>query len=208
MKTTTLIKRLTLGIMLTFFTSASYAGEGDKPTGNVAIHPYLDTEYSIISVSNLTDKNAVFSILDDEGNTVFKEWVNKAGVEQKILDFSNINDGIYTATLKAKGQKEVSKTFIVENHKLAGTKKPMPTHNSLDAFFYLKNDILTISHLTFDETPFDIAIYNSYGIEVFEKDFPGVSPFSGKFDISTLPIGDYTVSIHSGNNKYSYAFAK
>ncbi|TLX73902.1 T9SS type A sorting domain-containing protein [Labilibacter sediminis] len=208
MKTNKLIKSLSLGVMMSLIAAVAFAGEGDTPSGNVSIHPYLDTDYSIISVANLADKNAVFSIIDENGTVVFKEWVNKAGIEQKIIDFSNINDGVYTASLKAKGGKEVSKTFIVENHRLAGSAKKALTNDSLKAFFHLSDDILTVSHLHFTDSTFEISIVNSLGTEVFERGYSSNSPFSGKFDVSTLPTGDYTVCIHSGNNKYSYAFAK
>lgn len=208
MKTNKLIKGLGLGVMLVFISVAAFAGEGDKPTGNLSIHPYLDTEYSIISVSNLADKNAIFSIKDENGITVYKEWVNKAGIAQKILDFSKIDDGVYTATLKAKGQKEVLKTFIIEDHQLAGRKIAEPSAKNVKTFFHLTDNTLTVSHIAFGSKSFEILISDAIGAEVFEKGYSGNSAFSGKFDVSSLPNGDYTVSVNSGNNEYNYAFRK
>lgn len=208
MKTNKLIKRLGLGVMLVFISAAAFAGEGDKPTGKVSIHPYLDTEFSIVSVSNLADKNAVFSIKDENGLIVYKEWVNKAGIEQKILDFSKIDDGVYTAALKAKGQKEVSKTFVIQNHQLSSKKDVALSNNQLKSFFHLNNNTLIVSHISFGSKSFDVSISDAIGENLYAKSFSGNSTFSRKFDVSSLPSGDYTVSINSGNKECSYAFRK
>lgn len=209
MKTNKLIKRLGLGVMLVFISAAAFAGEGDKPTGKVSIHPYLDTEFSIVSVSNVTDKNAVFSIKDENGLTVYKEWVNKAGIEQKILDFSRIDDGVYTAVLKAKGLKDVSKTFVILNHQLSSeTEETKLSNNQLKSFFHLNDNTLTVSHISFGSKSFDVSISDAIGENLYAESFSGNSTFSHKYDVSSLPSGDYTVSINSGNKEYSYAFRK
>jgi len=209
MRTNKLIKRLGLGVMLVLISAVAFAGEGDKPTGMVSIHKYLDTDFSIISVSNLADKNAIFSIKDENGSTVYKEWVNKAGIEQKILDFSRIDDGIYTAELKVKGHKEVSKTFIIQDHQLSSGKETnLSSSKQLKSFFYLTDNTLTVSHISFGSRSFDVSISDEIGDDIYLKSFSGNSTFSRKFDVSSLPCGDYTVSINSGNKEYSYAFRK
>ncbi|MGQ1786879.1 MULTISPECIES: hypothetical protein [unclassified Saccharicrinis] len=208
MKTTKMMKRWVLGVMLVFVTTATFAGEGGKAAGNVSILPYLDTDYSIVSLSNQADKAAIFSIKDAEGETVYKEWVNKAGFAQKILDFSNLEDGKYTAILKARGSEEISETFSIENHKLVSQKEEIVSEEELRAFFNLVDNTLFVSHISFGSNTFGISISDALGDEVFEKGFDGNSTYSGKFDISALPNGEYKVSINSGNKEYSYAFRK
>lgn len=198
-----------LGVILAFAATTSYAGEGGKAIGNVSIHPYLNTDYSIISVSNLADKAASFSIKDAEGVSVYKEWVNKAGFEQKILDFSNLEDGDYTAVLRVKGAEEIIESFKVVDHKLVSDKvEQVISEEELRAFFNIVENTLFVSHISFGSSSFGISISDDIGEEIFEKGFEGNSTYSGKFDISALPNGDYKVSINSGNKEYTYAFRK
>ncbi|GAF05355.1 T9SS type A sorting domain-containing protein [Saccharicrinis fermentans] len=208
MKTTKMMRRLVLGAMLIFTATATFAGDGGKTTGNVSILPYLDTDYSIVSLSNQADKAAIFSINDAQGETVYKEWVNKEGFAQKILDFSNLEDGEYTAVLKARGAEKISKTFSVADHKLVSERTQVVTEQELRAFFNLVDNMLYVSHISFGSNTFGISISDAIGDEIFEKGFDGNSTFSGKFDISALPTGEYKVSINSGNKEYSYAFSK
>ena len=208
MKTTKMMRRLVLGAMLIFVTTATFAGDGGKTTGNVSILPYLDTDYSIVSLSNQADKAAIFSIKDAQGEVVYKEWINKEGFAQKILDFSNLEDGEYTAALKARGAEQISETFSIEDHKLVSERAKVVSEQELRAFFNLVDNMLYVSHISFGSNTFGISISDAIGDEIFEKGFDGNSTYSGKFDISALPTGEYKVSINSGNKEYSYAFSK
>ena len=206
MKTTNKMRRWVLGAMLIFVATATFAGEGNKPS--LSILPYLDTDYSVVSLSNNADKAAAFCIKDAEGVTVYKEWVNKEGFAQKILDFSNLEDGEYTAELKVKGAEAITETFSVADHKLVSEKTEVMSQEELSAFFNIIDNMLYVSHISFGSNSFGISISDAVGEEVFEKGFEGNSTYSGKFDISALPNGEYKVSINSGNKEFSYAFKK
>ncbi len=208
MKTIKMMKRLVFGMMLFFVATATFAGEGGKTAANVSVLPYLDTDYSIVSLSNPVNKVALFSIKDAEGFTVYKEWINKSGFAQKILDFSNLEDGEYSAVLKTKGVDEVSQKFEIVDHKLVASTKEVLTEEQLKAFFHLVDNMLYVSHISFGSNFFGISISDAIGEEIFEKGFVGNSTYSGKFDISELPNGEYVISINSGNKEYSYAFRK
>lgn len=203
------VKGWVLGVILAFVTTGAYAGEGGKAAGNVSIHPYLNTDYSVISVSNLADKAASFSIKDAEGVRVYKEWVSKEGFAQKILDFSNLEDGEYKAILSVKGADEIVETFKIADHKLVYDKvEQVMSKEELKAFFNVVENTLFVSHISFGSSSFGISISDEIGDEIFEKGFEGNSTYSGKFDISALPNGEYKVSINSSNKEYTYAFRK
>ncbi len=208
MKTNKTMKRWTLGVMLVFIASGVFAGEGGKAVGNLSVLPYLDTDYSVVSFANLADKSAKFSIVDVEGVTIYKEWVSKEGYSQKVLDFSNLKDGEYTAVLSAKGALDVSKTFEVKDHKLVSAKQIVVTPEEVKAFFNIVENTLYVSHLSFGSNSFGISIDDAFGGEVYTNEFLGNKAYSGKFDISALPKGEYTVSINSGSKEYSYDFRK
>ncbi|WP_066632894.1 hypothetical protein [Labilibacter marinus] len=208
MKTTNFVKRLALGVMFVFVLgSVAFAGEGEKGKSDMQIAPYLNTDYSVISLSNKTDKTAVFKIVDDNGEVYYKEWVKKDGLSQKVLDFAHAEDGTYRAILKVNGSDDLTETFIIKNHKLV-TPKQEVSEEELRAFFNLVENTLYVSHITFGSNSFGISIADSNREDVFVKSVEGNSTYSGKFDISALPIGQYTVSINSGDSKYSYEFQK
>lgn len=209
MKKTIFVKRLTLGVMFVFAAAtASFAGEGEKVKSDICISPYLNTDYSVISLSNQSKKTATLRIVDAEGAVVYKEWVKKEGLAQKVLDFSNLEDGEYTAILKVKGEDDLTEMFSVVNHKLILENPKAVTKEELKAFFNLVENTLFVSHITFGNSSFGISILDAVGQEVFEKDFANKLVYSGKFDVSALPNGQYTVNINSGSNKYSYDFNK
>ena len=117
MKKVNTMKRWALGAMLIMIAATTFAGERNKGLGNLAIFPYLNTDYSVVSFSNLVNKNAKFYIKNAKGDVIYKDWVNKEGFYQKVLDFSNLENGEYTALLTTKGASDITKTFLVEDQK-------------------------------------------------------------------------------------------
>ncbi len=118
MKTTTTIKGYALGVMLFLATTVASAGNGGKTAGDVSVVPYLNTDYSLLSFVNIETK-AKLSIVNEEGITLYTQWVNKASSAQKVLDFSKLEDGKYKAVLKSKGADAVTHSFEIKNKKIA-----------------------------------------------------------------------------------------
>ncbi len=209
MKTRKFFKGIALGVMFALGVTA-FAGEGDGKTASpaVSIFPYLDTDYSVLSLNNLSEKSAVLTIEGTSGEIFHREVINKAGFTQKVLDFSYLADGTYSVNLKSKGTEYFSKPFIVENHKVVvNSDHAAVASNANTSFASVINNTLIVSYIPFGVKSVDVTI-SSNTEEIFTETFTADKTFSKKFDISALPRGEYQVSINSEDKNYSYAFSK
>ncbi len=209
MKTSKFFKGIALGVMFTVGVSA-FAGEGEGKTASpaVSIFPYLDTNYSVLSLNNSSEKSAVLTIEGTDGEVFHREVISKAGFTQKVLDFSYLADGSYSVNLKAKGTEYFSKPFIVKNHKVVSdSDQAASASNANTSFARVVKNTLIVSYIPFEVKSVDVTI-SSNTEEIFSKTFTADKTFSKKFDISALPRGKYQVSINSEDKNYSYAFSK
>ncbi|MCW3785815.1 hypothetical protein [Plebeiibacterium sediminum] len=209
MKTLNFFKGITLGVMFALGVTA-FAGEGDGKTVStaVSIFPYLDTDYSVLSLNNSSEKSAVLTIQGTDGEVFHREVISKAGFTQKVLDFSYLADGSYSVNLKAKGTEYFSKPFMVKNHKVVvDSDITEVASNANTSFANVVDNTLTVSYIPFGKKSVDVTI-SSDSEEIFTETYTADKTFSKKFDISALPKGNYQVSINSADKNYSYAFSK
>ncbi len=209
MKNKIQIKGIALGVMFAL-TTLAFAGEGDgdKPVAKVSVFPYLSTDYSVISVNNPGEKSGAFVIKDSNGETLHQEYLGKSLSFQKVINFANLEDGEYTIVLKVKGYDEIKEPFLIKDKQVVLKSAGSDKVSKLKSFANIKNDLLSVSHLAFEQSAFKIKIANDFGEQIFEKRIDGNKVYSGKFDISKLPSGDYRLTINSEDNNYSYAFSK
>ncbi len=209
MKTKNSIKGLALGVMFALTTSVSiFAGEGDSPSAKLSIVPYLSTDYSIVSYNNIGNNSATLTIKDELGNVVFSDKYYGPGFTQKVLDFSNIEDGTYNAELNIKGKSTLSKSFEIENHKLTSGMKNEASTYKPQSFANIVNNTLYVSHLSLGGNSFAVSISDKSGTTVYENEEIEKPIYSQKFDVTSLPKGEYTLSINSVNGDFSYDFQK
>ncbi len=207
MKTTKLFKGLALGVMFTLGVSA-FAGEGDGKASTISIYPYLDTDFSVLSLNNQSESNAILTIEGKDGEVFHRELISKAGFTQKVLDFSYLSDGDYAVVLKSKGKEYFSKDFAVKNHKIVSNiEKEVAASNANTTFANVVDNTLIVSYIPFGVKNVDVTISSS-SEDIFTETFKAEKTFSKKFDISTLPKGDYHVTINSEDKNYTYAFRK
>ncbi|WP_068474125.1 DUF3244 domain-containing protein [Saccharicrinis aurantiacus] len=195
-----LLRGIALGVMLTLVLSVS------AQESIVKVNKYLNSDYSVVSVANPTQKSARLVIKDSEGEVVMKKSITRAAFSQEIIDLSNLNDGKYTAVLSNKNEELVEEQFALINNEVSDA--TIMSAEELKAFFRLNDNILYVSHIAFGANNFGISIEDAIGDQIFKKGFEGNSTYSGKFDISALPNGEYSVKIKSGKKHYSYVFKK
>lgn len=195
-----LLRGVALGVMLTLVLSVS------AQESIVKVNKYLNSDYSVVSVANPDQKPARLVIKNDDGEVVMKKSIARAAFSQEILDLSNLNDGKYTAVLSNRNEELVKEEFALINNQVSDA--TIMSAEELKAFFRLNDNILYVSHIAFGANTFGISIEDAIGEEIFEKGFEGNSTYSGKFDISALPNGEYSVKINSGKKHYSYVFKK
>jgi flagellar hook assembly protein FlgD len=192
------LKGIVLGALLFLGASSAFA------TGNIKINPYLDTDLSIVSIINPSESALKMKIYDREGNLYYSKKVNRATTDQKLFDFSYLEDGIYKIVLSG-ADENVEKEFIIEGKKLKVTDTKEVAEKTL---FRSQDNNLFVSYLSFENKTFNLSITDELGNEVFEESYTSAPTFSKKFNVTALPEGEYKVRLVSNNKEYNYAFRK
>ncbi|WP_321515800.1 hypothetical protein [Marinifilum fragile] len=192
------LKGIVLGALLFLGASSAFA------TGNIKINQYLDTDLSIVSIINPTESVLKMKIYDREGNLYYSKKVNSTTTDQKLFDFSYLEDGIYKIVLSG-ADENVEKEFVIEGKKLKVTDAKELAEKTL---FRSKDNDLFVSYLSFENTTFNLSITDELGNEVFEESYTSAPTFSKKFNVTALPEGEYKVRLVSNNKEYNYAFRK
>ncbi|MDQ2177145.1 hypothetical protein [Marinifilum sp. D714] len=192
------LKGIVLGALLFLGASSAFA------TGNIKINPYLDTDLSIVSIINPTESVLKMKIYDREGNLYYSKKVNSATTDQKLFDFSYLEDGIYKIVLSG-AEENVEKEFVIEGKKLKVTDSKELAEKT---FFRSADNNLYVSYLAFENKTFNLSITDALGNEVFEESYTSAPTFSKKFNVAALPEGEYKVRLVSNNKEYNYAFRK
>lgn len=198
MKTKNTFKGLVLGVILFLGASSAFA------TGNIRINPYLDTDLSIVSIINPTESFLKMKIYDEAGNLYYSNKISSETTNQKLFDFSYLEDGTYKIVLTGKKDK-LEKEFEVVNNKLAVELAEQMAEKTL---FRAEDNSLFVTYLSFKNTNFKISINDEFGNEVFTSSYASEPTFSKKFNVEALPKGDYKVRLVSDKKEYNYAFRK
>ena len=105
------LKGLALVAMLTLSLNSAFA------SGDVKITPYLNTEFSIVSVFNTCESNLKLKVYDEEGSVFYSKTITAETTTQKLFDLSYLADGNYSLVLVGKNTK-VETPFVVKAKKL------------------------------------------------------------------------------------------
>lgn len=192
------LKGIVLGVILFLGASSAFA------TGNVRINPYLDTDLSIVSIINPSESALKMKIYDKEGNLYYSKKVSGETTDQKLFDFSYLEDGVYKIVLTG-NKVNVEKKFEIENNKLISEKQNEIAEKTL---FRSEDNNLFVTYLSFENKNFNLSILDSFGNEVFVESYNSEPTFSKKFNVEALPKGEYKVRLISNDKEYNYAFRK
>jgi hypothetical protein len=192
------LRGVVLGLILLLGTSSAFA------TGKIRISNYLDTDLSIVSIFNPGESTLKMKIYDVDGNLYYTKKVSSETTDQKLFDFSYLEDGMYKIVLTG-GEKDIVKEFEIEDNKLAPAKAKNYAERTLIRSF--ENDLF-VTYLSFENKSFNLLITDKEGNQVFEESYTTKPNFSKKFNVSALPKGDYNVRLISNNKEYNYAFRK
>ena len=172
--------------------------------GTVRINPYLNTDLSIVSIINPSNASLRMKIYDEEGTLYYSQKIQEKTTDQKLFDFSYLEDGTYKIVLNGDSI-DLEKEFDVVNKKLA-LKETNETNEK--TFFRADNNNVFVTYLSFDQENFQISITDQEGEEVFLKSYNSTPRFTQKFDVKELPQGEYNVRLISNSKEYNYAFRK
>lgn len=196
------LKKGVLAIAAIAFLSASAFGKG-----KVVISKYLNTDYAVVSALGEANSSFKVKVYDSEGTELYSSpYINDASSYQKLFDLKSFSDGKYSVAFESRDAK-VSETFYV-----VGSDLVLPQEQMADAkvkpFVRQDGNNLYVSHINFDKSMFHMSIDDVAGNEIYNSSLPRETSYSGKFDISKLPAGSYSVLLTSGKQKYYYEITK
>ena len=172
----------------------------EKPKMNVLP---LTPDRAVVSIYN--DNAALFelSIVAQNGEVVYyKQSTKLLNSYQKVFDFTQLQNGDYTLTLKV-NDTSLSKDFQVASTGIyVGDSKLR-----FDPYFDYSNDVLKLSYLNFDGENFTLNIYDENGLiysSKLGKDFN----LTNGYDLSKLSNGNYDVVLSSMKKEYTYSLVK
>lgn len=192
------LRGLVLGVILFLGANSAFA------TGNIRINPYLDTEFSIVSIINPSESYVKMKIYDETGNLYYSQKVSSETTDQKLFDFSYLEDGTYKIVLTGK-EGNIEKAFEVKDNKLVSEQTVELAEKTL---FRADKNALFVSYLSFENKSFRLSITDADGAEVFTNSYESEPSFSKKFNVEALPKGEYKVRLVSDKKEYNYAFRK
>jgi len=108
------LKLSVLALTAIFVLSLSTAFASD----NLRISPYLNTDYSIVSVFNTSEANLKLKVYDEDGHVFYSETIDAETNTQKLFDLSYLADGNYSLVLVGKNTR-IEELFVVKAKKLA-----------------------------------------------------------------------------------------
>lgn len=176
--------------------------------GKIYISSYLKTDYAIITAQHGNSENYRVRIYDEAGSELYSSLrINGSSAFQKLFDLSTLEDGKYSIELKSKKETSVEE-FVIKGNRLASVVGSKEDSSLLNAFFRVSDNKLYVSHMNFSNAGLQIRIGDEYGTDVYSSDLPSEGAYSGMFDVTNLPTGDYTVLLISGDKEYNYEFSK
>lgn len=178
---------------------------GSFAKGNVFINSYLRTNYAIVSAHYDTDEAFRVKIIDAQGVVLYSsKRIDASNSYQKLFDLTSFEDGAYSLILSGKNS-HVVEAFKVKDHKL---NKEVKADDLVKTFVHKNENKLIVSNLNFNNKVISMTIVDASGDIVYSSLLPKEITYSGLYDITGLPIGNYNVSINSEGKDYSYAFRK
>lgn len=202
MKTKSVLKGVLL-IAAIVIGSASVSAKG-----KISVAPYLKTSYAVISVEPTVEDLYSVAIFNSFGEIVYSSNKLENGATfSKLFDFSKLEDGEYKVRLRGKGITSVEERFIVKDGALASvdaSKDVLAT----DVKIWKRSDYVFVSHLNRNLNAMVVRLEDARGSVIYDKTLPAELTYSGKFNVSSLPKGNYALSFVSGNKVFSYEFKK
>ena len=172
----------------------------EKPKMNVIA---LSDEKALIAIANENPAYFELSILAENGDLVFyKESATETTDLRQIINYSNMEIGLYTLKLKVKDT-YVSRDFEINSKgmKVGESKMNYAPH------FDFSSDILKLSYLNFDEENVRFKIYSN-GDLVFENKLGKEFVLTAGYDLSKLEKGKYQVELATLNQQFIYDIEK
>lgn len=181
-------------------------------SGRVVVGNYMDTEYAVVSAVLSPEESYRVLIRDANGMNLYSsEKISNSLSFQKILDLSQLEDGKYQLVIDGTENDLVS-SFSVKGRKLVVSRSSgdveIKSETFTTAFVRQSNDLLYVTHINPELKMSSLEITNEFGEQIYSSQLPSSATYSGMFKISSLPKGNYLLTLTAGSKSYNYEFSK
>ncbi|WP_040280623.1 hypothetical protein [Psychroserpens damuponensis] len=182
---------LLVAIMLTMVTG--YANENVIDAPSKAI--------TVLKFSNVK-KGHQYTIIDNEGVTLYTETIKRNGTFLKKFDFTALEDGSYTVEL-SKDFEIVITPFIIQSRNVVflDSKEKIV----FKPVVRTKDNQLLISLLSMDVETLDIELFYN-GVSILKDELTGDQVLNKVYKLSDHEKGDYYLHMTSGDRVFNKSF--
>ncbi|MCG6188745.1 hypothetical protein [Maribellus maritimus] len=174
-------------------------------TGNLKVNIVPgESEKAVVNVTNASQSQFQIEVKDKNGDIVFYKETNSPSTSyKKVYDFSMLEDGHYTFTVKLDKERETN-ILDVSNGKV----KVMSERKDIEPFFSFKDDEFKVSYLNFSKENVKFYLYDNNSKQlVLEKDLKSDFAINYGLDFSKIKRGNYDAIISDEKNLYEYKIA-
>ena len=154
----------------------------------------------MVEISNL--KTSVFQIdvKDEYGEVIFQKKTKIPSTNYKrVYDFSQLDDGIYSMTVKI-DRELTEKRLDIRN----GQVNVLAEKKVVEPFFMHDNQQFKMLYLNFAGDDVKLYVYDSNRNEIYQKKFTSDFTIHHGLDLSKLPRGNYEFVLSTGNDLFDY----
>ena len=188
MKTTTMI---IAAILITNFAMA---------TGNLRVSFLpVGSDNARLEITNSNTSQFEIDVKDDNGDVVFfKKTKDLATNYQKMYDFSALEDGFYTLSVKIDNEKNESR-FSIER----GNVVVLDEKKFAKPYFTFDDNVFKMTYLNFSNDPLKMFVYGDKGL-LKEKNLSKEFAVHEGLDFSKAERGAYRVIVEHGLEMFEY----
>ncbi len=179
-----------------------FASGAVMATGNLKVNVTpVKNEKAVVNVSSTAQSHFEIELRNDAGDLVFyKETNSPSESYNRLYDFSNLEDGLYT--FKVKLDKEVSTSNLSISN---GDVTVVNERKDAEPYFTLENNKLKLSFLNFENENVKLYLYDNSNNElVLEKDLESGFAINYGLDFTKAKNGNYDAVLTSENKYYRY----
>lgn len=180
-----------LGISATAFASGDIKVVRTPVDSKSKLHVQVPETYNL----------SVF-ITDENGTTVYTDYLEARSSPGKLYNLSNLKDGKYAITTEAAHQ-TIIKYFHIKDGEIVSSDKL----RDFEPYFSKKNNKLIINYLNESMQDISLTIEDDYRIFLEEKSDNKLA-YGKLINTENMPSGYYTVTLEAGENIYKYYFDK
>ena len=181
-----------LGLSTILFASNAYAF--------LEVIPYNMSDKAVVKVVFPDNQNTFIYCADPQGRVILEETIKEGSSNDKIYNFSSVDNGIYTFHSTIENANTTIK-IMVKNSSIEVISKEV----EYKPVFIINDDRLLVSYSNLEEEEIEMVIYNS-SVDFYNSTEGNSKVFRKKFDISGMKRGEYFAMLIVGGRDYNHSF--